>query len=257
MLISKKYNFVFIHSRKTSGSSFYEEMNKYLSEKCIQIGGWDDCLNMGGELSKFALRQLLSYRGMAKIMPKLANQVVKQKLDVNKVTDNTILDLFRDTLFLKNPAHADIRTVREKFDVSDYTSFAVARNTYDFLVSEYSFRIRNAVDISFKDYLKLRTGMRNDRSDIVVSRDLNIDLISDASGRILVDLVFHYERLSEFEKYMLGEYGLNIHFRTGRRAKANLKQNVKLDSEDVNLIKKNYAREIEFFGYEMPEHLLA
>jgi hypothetical protein len=74
MLISKKYNFVFIHSRKTSGSSFYVEMNKYLSEKCIQIGGWDDCLNMGGELSKFALRQLLSYRGMAKIMPKLANQ---------------------------------------------------------------------------------------------------------------------------------------------------------------------------------------
>ena len=89
-----------------------------------------------------------------------------------------------------------------------------------------------------------------------VSRDLNIDLISDASGRILVDLVFHYERLSEFEKYMLGEYGLNIHFRTGRRAKANLKQNVKLDSEDVNLIKKNYAREIEFFGFSTLFYLI-
>lgn len=158
--------------------------------------------------------------------------------------------------FTKIQYLGNIETIRGKFQVEGYTSFAVLRNTYDFLISEYSFRNRNGLKMSFKEYLKIRVQSDKSYQNALPSRDLNIDLITGSSGNIAVDHIFHYENLSELEEYMGTQHGIGIDFRAGKKSKAKLRQNVKLDKEDVELIENHYAREIELFNYKPPEHLL-
>ena len=55
MFISFKKKYIFMHSRKTAGSSITALLNKDIGPKDIQIGAWPDAIEAGGKYNNHAI----------------------------------------------------------------------------------------------------------------------------------------------------------------------------------------------------------
>ncbi len=139
MILSHRNKFIFMHSRKTAGSSITALLNRHLGPDDIQIGAWPDAIEAGGKYNRRAL--LIAMRSpLALGFESLKHSVKKRKPEIAPHFVNTVTRLhYANKHDFRAGAHISARQVAE-FDPdswSRYYKFCFVRNPWTHGVSDY------------------------------------------------------------------------------------------------------------------------
>ena len=259
MIISYKDNYVFLHSRKTAGSSIAVSLAKHLGPKDIMIGCWPDAFENGVGYNKFAL-------SIARKAPLgLLSRSIKFSLQSKKLAfhpgfvNKCLADYFRKEYGFKADAHSSAEAVKE-FDESHWQSafkFCFVRNPWTHAVSDYYWRTSpSGKEISFKEFLyRLADPDRPDPEKVRPPIITNYSVYS-IDNKIAADFVGRYEKLDEDLKIISDKLGFEVSIQ-GIHAKGSVRPRTKsmaehYDEETLELVRDIYKKEVEEFKYEVP-----
>jgi hypothetical protein len=231
MIISHKYKFIFIKTRKTAGSS----IQIYLSDHC----GEDDIVSPIDRPERPYNPR--NFRGFYNPLPELI-----EHHSAGKVART----LGRFFTLKKYQSHIKAREVRDRIsrDIWDgYFKFTVERNPWDKVLSHYHFvRQRyNKYDqnISFEEYLD------------VAELPHNYTKYTDLDQNIIVDRVVKYENLNEELAEVFEELGVPFDGSLGPTEKSHYRKDRRpyqevYTPEQKSSVARLFDQEIEMHGYE-------
>ncbi len=240
MIISFKYKFIFVKNYKTAGSSIETFLYQFLNEKDI-IAQTEDTkgINCWGNFDSKSL--------IENFEKKFADKYIKNNM----------------AFF----AHMPIWLIKERLEVlnkklnydffKNFYKFAVIRNPFDMLVSDYYWQNNHNNNLknnnSFKQILE---ELKN--NNYSTHRLLNLNRIMDKNLKnILCDKVVKYENLNEELKHVFGHLKIPFNGKLEIFKKKNL-----VDKKDQNfynyesrkLVEKIFYKEINLFNYKLKEH---
>ncbi len=227
MIISHKYKFIFVKTRKTGGTS----LEVFLSQCC---GDEDILTPIRPHVEPHRER---NYKGIWNPIPEM---IEKRGQDLKE----TLRDLFNRNRFYNHIPARIIRARVSNHIWSSYFKFCVERNPWDKTLSHYHMLNKWAKGrLSFDDYLR--------KGDFA----LNYPLYIDSKGELIVDKVIKYESLNEelaqiFEKLNVpfsGSLGVRAKskYRTDRRPYQEV-----FSGEQREKIERAFAKEIALHGYQ-------
>ncbi len=231
MIISHKYKFIFIKTRKTAGSS----IQIYLSEQC---GEGDIVSTIDRPERPYRPR---NYRGFYNPLPELMER---------NSAGGVMKTLGRFIALKKFQSHIKAREVRERVpkDIWEgYYKFTVERNPWDKVLSHYHFARkrydRYATDISFDEYLR------------TADLPYNYRKYTDLEGNIMVDRVVHYENLNEELGEVFGQLGVPFEGSLGAQEKSHYRKDRRpyqevYTEEQKSLVAELFSTEIDLLGYK-------
>lgn len=231
MVLSHKYKFIFIKTRKTAGSS----IQIYLSHLC----GADDVLSpIDRPEQPYEAR---NFRGLYNPLPELAER---------KSLAQALKTLGRFVTLKKFQSHIKAREARDRIprEIWDsYYKFTVERNPWDKVLSHYHF-VRQRYkkydkNISFNEYLN------------VAELPYNYTKYTDTNGKIIVDRVIRYERLNEELGEVFGMLGVPFEGSLGATEKSHYRQDRRPYQEVYTpewraAVDRLFKPEIDLLGYE-------
>lgn len=231
MILSHKYKFIFIKTRKTAGSS----IQIYLSRLC----GEDDIISpIDRPEQDYHPR---NFRGLFNPLPELAEKTTARQY---------IRTLWRFVTLKKFQSHIKAREVRDRIprEIWDsYYKFTVDRNPWDKVLSHYHFvRQRYArydSNITFDEYLK------------VADLPYNYTKYTDLDGKLMVDRVIRYERLNEELAEVFGMLGVPFSGSLGATEKSHYRQDRRPYREVYTpgwktAVETLFRPEIDLLGYD-------
>lgn len=192
MIISHKYRFIFIHSRKTAGSSITMTLARHLGPFDIQVGVHGDSLKMGIWPNLNAIIGLLN--------PSSSLVFVKNLLKGKNVADSfNAANKSRYMHICEQPAHAGAREIRKSYPMEweSYTKICVVRNPYDRIISDYHWSTRNLSfddKPTFEEFCKLLKEGKREGLSFIPKRYDNW-LLYTIDNKVAVDIVIRYENL--------------------------------------------------------------
>jgi hypothetical protein len=226
MIVSHKYKFIFLKTRKTAGTSVEIALSNYCGEEDIitPIPNEDE-----------RIRRDLGYRGPQNFSISFSQYTIRDwgKLLLKK----------RTPACYNHMSAARIRALVKEEVWDSYYKFTLERNPWDKAVSCYYWRTKGG-------------GPRLPFSEYLYSEDpnwLSNFGIYTINNQIAVDHVIHYENLSlELEQFarrfkLLGELELPKAKGSTRKDKRHYREII--GPGEYNHIRKICAREIELFGY--------
>ncbi|MFA9409449.1 MAG: sulfotransferase family 2 domain-containing protein, partial [Candidatus Dadabacteria bacterium] len=231
MIISHKYKFIFIKTRKTAGSS----IQIYLSDHC----GQDDIVSPIDRPERPYNPR--NYRGFYNPVPELMERHSPAKI---------VRTLGRFLSLKKFQSHIKARELRGRIprDIWDgYFKFTVERNPWDKVLSHYHFvRQRYSKydkNISFEEYLD------------VAELPYNYTKYTDLENNIIVDRVVKYEHLNEELGEIFQELGVPFSGSLGPTEKSHYRKDRRpyqevYTPEQKLAVAKLFDQEIEMHGYE-------
>jgi hypothetical protein len=231
MIISHKYEFIFIKTRKTAGSS----IQIYLSKLC---GKNDIVTPIDRPEQPYEPR---NYTGLYNPLPELLERTSLVEWA------KTLARFFTLT---KYQSHIKAREVKERVpeEIWDgYYKFTVDRNPWDKVLSHYHF-VRQRYgkydeNISFDEYL--------DTADL----PYNYKKYTDTDGKLMVDRVLRYEDLYDELRDVFGKLGVPFNGGLGAAEKSHYRQDRRPYREiyttgQKTRVEKLFRPEIELLGYE-------
>lgn len=263
MILSHKHKFIFLHNRKTAGSSITVALSRYLGPYDIQTGTWDDVLKSGGHLNTRAYTILA--RKVPRLLASSAKASLRNKRPVSAFTidriDKEIRRFYqRNGSFfpIVHPPAEQIKSYDERA-WDNYFKFSVVRNPWDHAVSLYYWKLKekSILNISFKEFLlRLADTNRPDPERLRPPKPVTSgwELFS-IDNRIAADYIARFELLDQEMELLSQKIGIPIKLNVSaknsvRDKKKSLKAHY--DSEAVSLVEKIYEREIDAFGYQVP-----
>tara|TARA_B100000900_G_C20462748_1_gene667996 strand:+ start:145 stop:897 length:753 start_codon:yes stop_codon:yes gene_type:complete len=240
MIISKKKNFIFLKTAKTAGSS----IEFYLSQFC----GINDTIT-----------SLLPNEERLK---KKLNLKIKQNYEFKKIkfTIKNFLKLsFLKKIILNDHSSLNILENKIKFPLNDYYIFAFVRNPYHWIVSYFWWYLYHEKILDIKDLNKLTKKEINLLFKIFLKFQCVYwftwmkDIIYSKKYRVNV---YKYENLDKNieklksnlslknEKIRFGEFHLK-----NLKISSKIKQKLKLDKEDIKLIKNEAKYFFDKYNY--------
>lgn len=247
MIISHKHKFIFLHCRKTAGSSITVSLARYLGPSDIVLGAVHDCVKNGVRPPMRMLGEALRHPQPKAIYKKLLVGAVWKFVSASNKT-------YYATILGKDPQHAPAATIKENFEAEwgNYIKFCVVRNPWSKTLSDYFWQVRGVQDPpSFTDFVKaLSNGDRLGK--IVPLHNSNWDMCA-INESICVDKIVRFEQLSIGLQDVTKEIGISW---DGWLPKSKLNSTKKVrpykdfyDAETKRIISKIYAREIDHFKY--------
>lgn len=232
MIISHKYRFIFIKTRKTAGTSLEIALSRLLGPHDVitPITPNDEALRLEiGGLSAQNYKIPKSFWRLSDLWPSIRDRE---------------LPAFHN--------HDSASFVREHVpdDIwQNYFKFTIERNPWDKFVSFYFWRNRMPPRPGFSDYLNSPLLYRIDGFD-----QYSID------GQVAVDKVYCFEDLNGMLKDLERRFSLSEPLemprtKSGYRKPSDARE-LKLSSSDCDKISKRFYREIELFNYQPPMHLI-
>ncbi len=231
MIISHKYKFIFIKTRKTAGSS----IQIYLSELC----GEDDIVSTIDRPERPYHPR--NYRGLYNPIPELLEKKTPAKIA-------RILGRF--VTLKKFQSHIKAREVKERIPKEiwdNYYKFTVDRNPWDKVLSHYHFvrqrYSRYDQNISFEEYLD------------VAELPYNYTKYTDKDNNIIVDRVVRYENLNKELAEVFAQLGVPFEGSLGPTEKSHYRKD-RRPYQDVytpkqkDAVAKLFDQEIEMLDYE-------
>ena len=231
MIISHKYKFIFIKTRKTAGSS----IQIYLSEHCAQ----DDIVSTIDRPERPYNPR--NYRGLYNPIPELMEKHSPAKI---------ARTLGRFVTLKKFQSHIKARDVKERIpkEIWDsYYKFTVDRNPWDKVLSHYHFvRQRYSKydqNISFEEYLD------------VAELPYNYTKYTDKDNNMIVDRVVRYENLNEELGEVFAQLGVPFEGSLGPTEKSHYRKDRRpyqevYTPEQRDAVSKLFEQEIQMLGYE-------
>ncbi|MCJ1960824.1 sulfotransferase family 2 domain-containing protein [Novosphingobium mangrovi (ex Hu et al. 2023)] len=251
MIVNYSRKYIFLHSRKTAGSSISVELARSFGPEDIMVGGWGDALNAGVRLNAacegYARAQMSLaekvYRTIKRPSPGRINQLVKE--------------YFKREHHFEEDAHSSAEAIRSfagPFWDEAY-KFTFVRNPWDYAVSDYYWRKCHRKDVSFKDFLCIIADPSREDPEGVrppIVSNWSIYTIDDV---LAADFVGRYENLHEDIDTISKRLGVPINLK-----KTNAKGNVRVskdikslyDDDTIEMVRMIYRNEIESFKYEVP-----
>lgn len=231
MIISHKYKFIFIKTRKTAGSS----IQIYLSDHC---GENDIVSTIDRPERPYNPR---NYRGLYNPIPELTERRSARKI---------ARTLGRFFTLKKFQSHIKARDVRKRIPCEiwdNYYKFTVERNPWDKVLSHYHF-VRQRYDsydqnISFEEYLD------------VAELPYNYTKYTDLNQNIIVDRVVRYENLNQELGEIFSELGVPFSGSLGPTEKSHYRKDRRpyqevYTPEQRDAVAKLFDQEIKMHGYE-------
>lgn len=153
---------------------------------------------------------------------------------------------------LQFPAHAYASAAQRCLPPDVYAGlfkFAFVRNPWDRLVSRYAYLLKNEKHPRHSFVKKM--GGFDDYVAWEVRRGkfFQHTYVTDSSGKLIVDFIGHYERLSEDFATVCERLGMNVEL---PRANASSHRDYRTYYSDATreLVKNYFQRDIEMFGYD-------
>lgn len=224
MIISHKYEFIFIKNRKIAGTSIETYLNKYKSEHDIFTP-----LNppVEGHMSQ-------NYKGLFNPL----NEILS---NANSSTA-AFSDFFKGRKFW---SHIPARLIKARIpnDVWDnYYKFCIERNPWDKTLSHFFMwkEWRNSIN-NLDDYF----------ANGIFPKDLQRYTLD---GKIAVNKIVKYENLSQELSEVFDELGIPWEGSLGVRAKGGFRKDRRpyievLSEEQIEIIAKEFAEEIRIMKY--------
>jgi hypothetical protein len=227
MIISHKYQFIFIKTAKTAGTS----LEVFLSQHC----GEDDIVTqISPHVEPHVAR---NYEGM------IWNPV--QFVRDNRVCGirATLRHVRQRTRFFNHMTARSVRHLVPQKVWDTYFTFCVERNPWDKTLSHYHMlKHRGGRTISFDEYIERRQFC------------LNYPLYTDSSGEVIVDKVLKYETLTEELSEIFKRFDIPFEGNLGVRAKST-QRNDRRPYQEVyteqqrDIVERAFAPEIQLHGY--------
>ena len=231
MIISHKYKFIFLKTRKTAGSS----LQSYFLNHC----GDNDIITPIDKPEGYYKAQ--NYRGLFNPIPRMQEQYpVKKKM---------LQTLWRCISLKKFNSHITATHIKRRIPEqiwNSYYKFTVDRNPWDKVLSHYHF-VRQRYkrfndDISFDEYLE--------KSEL----PYNYMIYTDDARNLMVDRVVKYENLNEELGDVFSSLGvpyegsLNVFEKSHyRQKKENYQQSY--NKAQMNLVADRFSFEIDLHNY--------
>lgn len=209
MILSHKYKFIFIKTKKTSGTAFETVISKYLDQNDIitplselnLFGGIRKFENINEEESRFKFNKVIPCNYKGTISEETIN-LFKQLYSYQKrFLNNRIRKIFgysnlkfvkfkRRFKFEQHMTCQELKLILPKNVYDNYTKITIIRNPYDQAISDYyDMKIRpEHEDVeSFDHYLEIRCEnfFKKNYEKFVINNSIETDLI------------FKYENLRE------------------------------------------------------------
>lgn len=229
MIISHKYRFIFIKTKKVAGTS----LEAYLSEVC----GDEDVFTP--VTPPVAGHRPRNYRGRWNPL----SEVLEKR---GRGIRYTARQMLRGVKFYNHIPASVVRTRVPAQVWDNYYKFTIERNPWDKVLSHYYMYLsRNNCSVSLGEYLREIEGWRS---------CYNYPLYHDTKGRLLVDQVLSYESLNAELAALFSKLGVPFSGELGVKAKAgyrpkNSDYNGVYSEADRDFVAEAFADEISLHGY--------
>lgn len=252
MIISHKYKYIFIHCRKTAGSSISFMLSKSLGPWDIQLGAISETLEAGQPIPLRMWGAAVFNSGLH--LPRRV--LFRRGLSAHDLIAQVVKRAYHNQLGNK-PQHANADTISAAFpkEWKSYTKFCVVRNPFSQVVSHYNWRMRKFEGRpSFLEYLKALE-MGDDLGGAVPVGTHNNWLQYSINDRVAVDHVIRFENLHYDLEQVLAPLGVSFDgvFPRLKDLKSPSKNDPIMDyytQESRDIVSNLYRNEIETFGYE-------
>lgn len=241
MIISHRHRFIFIHCRKSAGSSVEVVLARYLGCWDIKIGGWGDARANGVRPNLRTLLCLFHPRAI----PTVIKRILSGRSPISAINRAT-----RDCYRRVGPRSSAATMAHVLGTVWDkYYKFCIIRSPYDRLISDYYWETSGMeAPPEFAEYVSNLEKKYGDSGD---GHDGNWNLFT-IDNQIAVDKCIRYESLYEELEEVCGRLGVPWDgwlpkAKSGYRKKENL-----YTEKEIEAVRRLARKEIELFGYEPP-----
>ena len=204
MIISNKYKFIFIKTKKTAGTSIEVYLSKFCSSN-------DILTPINPPIEPHVAR---NYKGYWNPLYDIIDQKRGSSQSVLKIYRKTIRKLKKRKKFYN---HIPARTLKKRVSKriwNNYYKFCVERNPWEKTLSDYSMRRdRTNGSLTLNQYFKLGKFCRN------------IPLYTDNNGKVIVDRIIRYESLSNGLQDVFHSLNIPFNGELGTHAKSNHRLN--------------------------------
>lgn len=253
MILGYSKNYIFLHSRKTAGSSMSVELARHFRESDIMIGAWGDAIRSGVKPNKKCIELAREAMGRKARMADVFSKKLKQPDEFNLL----VKKYFRENYGFEAGAHSSAMCVK-KFAGDfwkDAFKFCFVRNPWDHAVSDYYWRGCHHKGVTFKEFLALTFDPEAPDPKKVRPPIRSNWSVYTIDGKIAVDFIGRYENLQNDMDSISSVIGVGVDMsrtkaKNSSRSKADIKSHY--DDECVDLVNCIYKNEIEQFNYRPP-----
>ena len=253
MIISHKHKFIFLHCRKTAGSSISVALAKYLGFRDIQLSAIKETFQAGCR-PPFGMLVRGAVYGSSKELLSVALGK-KESLDY---FSESIKQSYRKIIG-SQPQHAYAKEVCAAFPVEwkKYHKFCVVRNPYEKIVSDYYWKVGTLDNPpTFLEFL-LAVKSGNPWPGVLPLRPYNWPIYT-INDKVVVDSVVRFENLKSdlsdiFQKIGIDWDGNLPKAKVGMRpGNQNIHKSYRsmYTTKERELVEILFDKEITYFGYE-------
>lgn len=254
MILSHQHKFIFMHCRKTAGSSCAAYFNRFLGPNDVQLGAWQESLQNGGAYNRRFYTDVFSRDGIGILSELVIRNLLKFRIPKPAVyMQRTQKELYR-RVFQDSPAHPSAETIAKWAPEAwgRYFKFGFIRNPYEQVVSDYRWRTRSKRQLSFTEFLeRLHDPMRSDPEGVIPQTPRNWEIIT-IDNSIALDFVGRKERLEEDMSYICNQIGIPFEwsaFPLAKKASEAVDYRTFYGEHEFTLASRIFQKEIDSFGY--------
>lgn len=263
MIVSHKHRVIFLHSRKTAGSSICVSLARNLGPDDLQLSGLSETFDAGipytdrviNEAAEWQNRNQRFFQRIGRILPSSPERKARY-------TKSNLLKKYQQVLQESHPQHSYAASVQAAFpkEFTNYRKFSVVRNPWTKTVSDYFWRIKNVQSPpSFADFVRA-IELGDSLNGVLRLRYHDNWPIYTIDNEIITDRMIRFESLADDLKETCSDFGIPFdgwlpNAKGNHRPKTGKKSSPAsyYTNELRDTVGQLYENEINAFGYRFQD----